>query len=89
MSTRTEVTAAPKRVKNRPDRPPILNRVEDGCARLGISRWLFYRWIKAGRVSVVKLGTRTLIAEAELQRVGAEIVREARRESIAAAKVSA
>lgn len=73
-------TATPKRAKPHPDRAPILNRVEDCCARLGVSRSYFYReWITAGRVAVVKLGTRTLIEEGELQRVAAAIIRGARR----------
>lgn len=75
-------TAATGRGKPRPDRAPILNRVEDACARMGVSRSYFYRqWITPGRVAVVKLGTRTLIEESELQRVAAEIIREARRDA--------
>jgi len=70
------------RVKLRPDRPPIFNRIEDAAARLGVSRSYLYRvWITPGRCEVVKLGTRTLIEEPELQRIAAEVVRGARRES--------
>lgn len=73
---------APARTKQRADRPPLLNRVEDACARLGVSRSYFYReWITPGRVAVVKLGTRSVIPEDELQRVAAEIVRGARRDA--------
>ena len=76
MSTK-ETPAAPKKIKPRPDRPPVLNRVEDFCARLGISRALYYRWQKDGRVKAIKIGTRTLISETELQRVAAELVKGA------------
>lgn len=72
-----EASAARKNVKPRPDRPPVLNSVDDFCARLNISRALFYRWKATGRVKVIKLGTRTLIAENELQRVAADIVKGA------------
>ncbi len=68
--------------KVKPNLQPLLNRIEHGAARLGVSRSFLYREIGAKRLTVVKLGTRTLIAEAELQRFAAEL---AQRGSVRAA----
>lgn len=59
--------------KVKPHLQPLLNRIEHGAARLGVSRSWMYREIAAGRLTVVKIGTRTLIAEGELQRFAAEL----------------
>ena len=42
------------------------------AARLGISRALVYRLIAAGRLRAVKLGARTVIPAAELERLLSE-----------------
>lgn len=80
MSIKTDVQDSPQtggkpRVgwKASPHLQPLLNRIEHGAARLGVSRSWMYREIAAGRLTVVKIGTRTLIAEAELQRFAAEL----------------
>lgn len=72
-----EQTASNRKVrtgwKASPNLQPLLNRIEHAAARLGGSRSWLYREIAAGRLTVVKIGTRTLIAEAELQRFAAEL----------------
>ena len=80
MSTKSDIQESPtnnRKVrtgwKASPNLQPLLNRIEHGAARLGVSRSFMYREIGAGRLTVVKLGTRTLIAEAELQRFAAEL----------------
>ena len=48
---------------------PLANQINDVCRRLGIGRTLVYDLIKQGRLRPIKLGTRTLIPESELQRL--------------------
>lgn len=48
---------------------PLAHRVPDACRRLGIGRSVLYELIKAGEVRAIKIGARTLIPEAELQKV--------------------
>ena len=48
---------------------PIANTIQDSCSRLGIGRTLLYDLIKQGRLRPIKLGSRTLIPESELQRL--------------------
>jgi excisionase family DNA binding protein len=52
-----------------------LNDLKTTAQRLAISVWTVRRWCQTGRLASVKLGTRRLIAEAELQRVMAEGLR--------------
>lgn len=66
---------APAHGKVRPNLQPLLNRIEHSAARLGVSRSWLYREISAGRLKVVKIGNRTLIAEEELRRFAAELER--------------
>lgn len=40
--------------------------VDDACDRLSLGRSLFYELVQAGELRTFKVGTRTLIAEAEL-----------------------
>lgn len=47
---------------------PLANQVPQACARLGIGRTAFYELIKSGELRCFKVGTRTLVPEAELQR---------------------
>jgi len=51
---------------------PIANTIPDTCRRLGIGRTLVYGLIKQGKLRPIKLGTRTLIPESELQRLIAD-----------------
>ena len=48
---------------------PLANTIQDSCSRLGIGRTLLYDLIKQGRLRPIKLGSRTLIPESELQRL--------------------
>ena len=59
--------------KVKPNLQPLLNRIEHAAARLGVSRSYLYREIGARHLTVIKIGTRSLIAEAELQRFAAEL----------------
>ena len=51
---------------------PLANSITKSCNRLGIGRTLMYDLIKQGKLRSIKLGTRTLIPETELQRLIAE-----------------
>lgn len=48
---------------------PLAHRIPDACRRLGIGRSTLYELIKAGELRTVKIGSRTLIPEADLQKV--------------------
>lgn len=48
---------------------PLAHRIPDACRRLGVGRSSLYELIKAGEVKTIKIGSRTLIPEAELQKV--------------------
>lgn len=54
------------------NRLPLANTINGSCRRLGIGRTLMYDLIKQGKLRSIKLGTRTLIPEIELQRLIAE-----------------
>ncbi len=47
---------------------PLLHRLPDAFESLGIGKSKGYELIKDGRLRVVKIGRRTLIAEEELRR---------------------
>lgn len=49
--------------------PPLANRVEEACRRLGIGRSMLYQMIGAGEIKTIKIGCRTLVPETELQKV--------------------
>ena len=46
----------------------LANQIPQACARLGIGRTAFYELLKSGEIRSIKVGTRTLIPESELQR---------------------
>jgi excisionase family DNA binding protein len=50
----------------------LANQVPQACARLGIGRTAFYELLKSGEIRAIKVGTRTLVPESELQRFIAE-----------------
>lgn len=58
------------------DKPPIANTINDSCRRLGIGRTLLYALLKQGKLRAIKLGTRTLIPETELQGLIAEQLKQ-------------
>jgi len=44
--------------------------VEEAARRLGgISKWTLHAWLSRGRLQRTKVGSRTMIAESELQKV--------------------
>ena len=47
---------------------PIATPVANACRRLGIGRTKLYELIAKGEIRSIKIGTRTLIPETELQR---------------------
>lgn len=51
---------------------PVANQVPQACARLGIGRTALYELLKSGAIRSFKVGARTLIPEAELQRFVAD-----------------
>jgi excisionase family DNA binding protein len=52
-----------------------LNDLETTARRLAVSIWTVRRWCQTGRLASVKLGTRRLITETEIQRAIAEGLR--------------
>lgn len=48
--------------------PPVANTVSEACQRLGIARNSLYNLINAGEIFAIKIGSRTLIPESELNR---------------------
>lgn len=50
----------------------LASTIPDTCRRLGIGRTLVYDLLKQGKLRSIKLGSRTLIPEIELQRLVAE-----------------
>ena len=53
--------------------PPMLNSIRRSAERLDISKASLYELIRNDRVTIAKFGSRTLIAERELQRVADDI----------------
>jgi excisionase family DNA binding protein len=47
---------------------PLLHNINEACRELGIGRTILYELIKAGELLVVKIGSRTLIPDSELQK---------------------
>ena len=48
---------------------PLAYRVREFCSRAGISPSCFYKYLKRGRIRVIKIGGRTLIPAAEAERI--------------------
>ncbi len=48
---------------------PLAHRIPEACRRLGVGRSSLYELIKSGEVKTIKIGTRTLVPETELQKV--------------------
>jgi excisionase family DNA binding protein len=59
---RSEVLrAAWSRAKQDKTEEPAMLSVAGACRRLGISKWMLYRQMKAGKLASVKVGSRRLI----------------------------
>ena len=52
---------------------PLLNTLDMAARRLSVSRATFYRLVSAGELQVIKLGSRTMVAETELERFVARL----------------
>ncbi len=50
----------------------LARRIPDACAALQISRSHLYELAKEGKIKLVKIGDRTLVPEAELERLANE-----------------
>ena len=48
---------------------PLLHNINEACRELGIGRTSLYELIKDGELHVVKIGSRTLIPDAELHKL--------------------
>ena len=48
---------------------PLAYRVKDFCRRVGVSRATFYKHTRLGKIRVVKIGGRTLVPAAEVERL--------------------
>jgi excisionase family DNA binding protein len=56
--------------------PPLAMRLKDFCERMGISRSTFWKYVKAGRINVIRFGGRVLIPAQEVERILAEGVQK-------------
>ncbi|HEY8162619.1 MAG TPA: helix-turn-helix domain-containing protein [Methylocystis sp.] len=44
-------------------------RVKDFCPRIGISASTFWKYVKVGRIRVIRIGGRTLVPASEVDRL--------------------
>lgn len=51
---------------------PKARRVSEACSVLGISRSTMYRLAAQGRIRFIRIGSRTLVPETELNRLASE-----------------
>lgn len=51
---------------------PLAHRIPDACQRLSIGRTMLYQLIASGELRTIKIGTRTLVPEADLQKIIAD-----------------
>lgn len=50
--------------------------IEEVCERLRIGKTMFHSLVKSGRLAIVKIGRKTLVSGAELERFAEELTRE-------------
>lgn len=48
---------------------PLAHRIPDACNRIGVGKSTLYELIQAGEIKPLKIGSRTLIPESELQKL--------------------
>lgn len=58
--------------------PDHLNSLQTASERLGLSIWTLRAWAAGGRIATIKLGTRVLVAEDEIERIVREGTRPRR-----------
>ena len=51
---------------------PLAHRVKPFCERIGISASTFWKYVKAGKIRVVRVGGRVLVPHAEALRIASE-----------------
>ena len=51
---------------------PKARRVPEACAAIGISKAMLYKLAAQGKVRLVRIGGRTVVAEAEIDRLVSE-----------------
>ena len=54
------------------DGAPLAHRVPDFCDRLGICKSTFWKYVKAGKIRVIRIGGRTLVSHAEAVRLSTD-----------------
>ena len=54
---------------NNPNETPLAYRVPDFCERIGISKATFYKYVKAGKIQIIRIGGRTLVPYPEAVRL--------------------
>jgi excisionase family DNA binding protein len=64
-----EASAVSRRSPKSAAHSPKAHRVNDACRALGIGRALFYNLRAQGKIRTIKIGNRTLVTEAELDRL--------------------
>jgi excisionase family DNA binding protein len=57
----------------------LASSVPEACRRIGIGRTMFYELVKHGDVRVIRIGSRTLVPESELQKLVASRLGEPNR----------
>ena len=55
---------------------PLALRVKPFCQRIGTSAATFWKYVKVGKISVIRIGGRTLIPQSEVERILTEGVRQ-------------
>ena len=58
---------------------PLLHPVTEAAAILGIGRSMLYQLMAAGEIQTVKIGRRTLVTQAELERYVQRLIEESAR----------
>jgi excisionase family DNA binding protein len=53
-----------------------LNDLETTAQRLAVSIWTIRRWVQTGQLASLKLGSRRLVAESEIQRAISQGLRD-------------
>jgi predicted DNA-binding transcriptional regulator AlpA len=67
-----ELTAETPRRSEYAHLPPKARRVKDACSTLGISRATLYKLSLQGKVKLVKIAARTVVAETEIDRLASK-----------------
>ena len=55
---------------------PLVHQIPQACRRLGVAKTSIYALIKGGELRSIKIGSRTLIPESELQRFVSERLKQ-------------